>query len=207
MCESVDGHAIVCSNIAYKVIGIGDITLKLDSGYVLKLRDVRFIPEMARNLISVGELEKNGFTRKIENEMIKMFKEAMVVCKGVRRNGIYALPAKVVSSLGFHIDSINSDAIKKCHNRLAHVSVRGLKFLNDKGVFGKDYVSDIPFCDHCVLGKHHRLSFSSNVHRASRALECIHSDLWGLASNRTFSGNRYFLSIIDVFSKRVWVFL
>lgn len=207
MHESVGGHAIVCSNIAYKVVGIGDITLKLESGYVLKLRDVTFIPEMARNLISVGELEKNGFTGKIENEMIKMFKGAMMVCKGVRRNGIYALTAEVMSSSCSHLDSINSDVTQKWHNRLAHVSIKRLKFLNNKGVFGKDCVSDIPFCDHCVLGKHHRLSFSSNVHRASRVLEYIHSDLWGPATNPTFGGNRYFLSMIDDFSRRVWVFL
>ena len=69
----------------------------------------------------VGELEKNGFTGKIENEMIKMIKGAMGVCKGVRRNGIYALITKVVSILGSHIDSINLDATQKWHNRLAHV--------------------------------------------------------------------------------------
>ena len=79
--------------------------------------------------------------------------------------------------------------------------------LSDKGAFGKDFVSNIPFYDHCVLGKHHRLSFSSNVHRASRALEYIHSDLWGPASNPTSGGNRYFLSIIDDFFRRVWVIL
>ena len=68
MHESEGGHVVVCSNIVYKVIGIGDITIKLDTRYVLKLRDVRYIPKMARNLILVGELEKNGFTRKIGME-------------------------------------------------------------------------------------------------------------------------------------------
>jgi len=62
------GHAIVCSNIGYKVIGVGDITVKLDTGYVLKLKDVRYIPKMARNLISMGKLEKSDFTEKIEME-------------------------------------------------------------------------------------------------------------------------------------------
>jgi len=201
--ESEGGHAIVCSNIAYKVIGIGDISIKLNTGYALKLKDIRYIPKMSRNLILVGELEKSDLTEKIENEVLKMFKRAMVVCKGVRRNGIYVLNAKVINNLGSHIASINPDATIKWHNRLVNVSVKGLNLLSDKGAFGKDFVSDIPFCDHCVLRKHHRLSLSSNVHRASRALEYIHSDLWGLASNPTSSGNRYFLSIIDDYSRRV----
>ena len=139
--------------------------------------------------------------------MLKMIKGAMVVCKEVRRNGIYVLNAEVMSKLESHIASINPDATIKWHNRLTHVSVKGLKLLSDKGAFGKDFVFDIPFYDHCVLGKHHRLSFSFNVHRASRALEYIHSDLWGLVSNPTSGGNRYFLSMIDDYSRRVWVIL
>ena len=67
MHESKGGHAIICSNITYKVIGVGDISVKLDTSYVLKLKDVRYIPEMARNLISVGELENSDLTGKIEN--------------------------------------------------------------------------------------------------------------------------------------------
>ena len=64
------------SNIAYKVIRIWDIIVKLDTSYVLKLKDVRYILEMTRNLISLGELEKNNFTGKIENGMLKMIKKS-----------------------------------------------------------------------------------------------------------------------------------
>jgi len=68
-------------------------------------------------------------------------------------------------------------------------------------------VSDIPLCDHCVLEKHHKLLFSYSVQRATEILEYIHSDLWGPTSNPTSSGNKYFLPIIDDFSRKVWVFL
>ena len=36
MQESESGHAILCNNHAYKIAGIGDITLKFDTSYVLK---------------------------------------------------------------------------------------------------------------------------------------------------------------------------
>ena len=74
MYESEDGHAVVCSNITYKVIEVRDISVKLDTGYVLKLKEVRYIPEMVRNLISVGELEKSGLIGKIENGILKIIK-------------------------------------------------------------------------------------------------------------------------------------
>ena len=38
-------------------------------------------------------------------------------------------------------------------------------------------------------------------------LDYIHADLWGPAKEATFGGNRYFLSIIDDFSRKVWVYL
>ena len=40
---------------------------------------------MARNLISVGDLEKSGLIGKIKNGMLKMFKGAMVVCTGGKK--------------------------------------------------------------------------------------------------------------------------
>ena len=79
------------------------------------------------------------------------------------------------------------------------MSVKGLKFLNDKGFFSKDCVSNIPFYDHYVLGKYCKLSFSSSVQKATRVLEYIHLDLWGLASSPISSGNRYFLSTTNDF--------
>lgn len=35
----------------------------------------------------------------------------------------------------------------------------------------------------------------------------IHVDLWGLYSTSTFDGNKYFLTIVDDFSRMTWIFL
>lgn len=60
------------------------------------------------------------------------------------------------------------------------------------------------FCDHFVLGKHCRMSFACSTHMTSRV---FHTDLCGSRSNPTFGNNKYFLSIIDNFSRRVWIYL
>lgn len=44
--------------------GIGDISLKLDSGYVLNLKNVRHVPDLCNNLISCASLEDEGFEGK-----------------------------------------------------------------------------------------------------------------------------------------------
>ena len=54
--ESDHGHVITCDNIVYKVVGVGDITVKFENGFVHILNGVRYIPQMGRNLIFVGEL-------------------------------------------------------------------------------------------------------------------------------------------------------
>ena len=70
---------------------------------------------------------------------------------GFRRNGIHISTVEVMDGSGSYVTSINTDDIHKWHNRLAHVSVKWIKFLNNKDVFGKNCLFDIPFCDHCVL--------------------------------------------------------
>ena len=138
--ESKSGHTILCNNHAYKIARIGNITLKFDTSYVLKWHEVRYIPEIGRNLISVGALETDGFSGKIGNNMLKMIKGALVTCKGIKRNGIYVTAAEIIKNSSSSINLTNKDDTHKWHNRLAHISIKGLKLLNDKGVFGNDCV-------------------------------------------------------------------
>ncbi|XP_022899023.1 uncharacterized protein LOC111412360 [Olea europaea var. sylvestris] len=134
-----------------------------------------------------------------------MIKGALVSIKGIKKNDIYITTGEVIRDMNSSISSLKIDHTHTWHNRLAHVGVKGLKLLNKKGAFGNDCVSDLPFCDHCVLGKHHKTSFSTSVNRAKGMLEYVHSDLWGPASNPTSGGNRYFPSIIDDYTRKVTV--
>ena len=38
-------------------------------------------------------------------------------------------------------------------------------------------------------------------------LEYLHADLWGPSQMPTYGGNMYFLSIVDDFTRKVWMFL
>ena len=62
-------------------------------------------------------------------------------------------------------------------------------------------------CDDCVLGKIHRDSFDKRASwHASGPLYIVHSDLCRPLSSPCFSGCKYFLSFIDEFSRRTWVY-
>ncbi|KAI3799571.1 hypothetical protein L1987_34870 [Smallanthus sonchifolius] len=51
--------------------GIGSVSLKLLNGSTIDLNDVRYIPELKRNLISLGTLEKGGCKVSMGNGRIK----------------------------------------------------------------------------------------------------------------------------------------
>jgi len=74
-------------------------------------------------------------------------------------------------------------------------------------LLGKDKLGKLEFCEHCILGKQHRVKFNSGMHHSSRPFEYVHSDLWGPSKTLTNGGGSYFLSIIDDYSRRVWIFV
>ena len=51
--------------------------------------------------------------------------------------------------------------------------------LSFKLEFCGDPVSKLEFCEYCINGKGHRLSFKLSTQRAKEVFEYIHSDLWG----------------------------
>ena len=51
----------VANGVEAEVKAIGDLSLELVDGFVLKLSDVLYVPSLRRNLISVSRLDDNGY--------------------------------------------------------------------------------------------------------------------------------------------------
>jgi len=61
--------------------------------------------------------------------------------------------------------------------------------------------------EECVIGKQHREPFQKGKSwRARKALELVHSDLCGPITLMSNGGKRYFISLIDDFSTKTWVY-
>jgi len=63
------------------------------------------------------------------------------------------------------------------------------------------------YCDVCQRAKQTRNKFHVSDFRASHAFELIHCDLWGLYRNVSSCGASYFLTIVDDYSRVVWIYL
>ena len=90
------------------------------------------------------------------------------------------------------------------HQRLGHPSdkvVRSLPFFNKSTSFSNKA------CDICHQAKHTRTQFPLNDNRATSRLEIVHCDLWGKYHTPASCGATYFLTLIDNYSKVVWLYL
>ncbi|GFV64309.1 retrovirus-related Pol polyprotein from transposon TNT 1-94 [Trichonephila clavipes] len=136
-------------------------------------------------------------------------------------------PVEGISTLRFLPDIILYQRVKKLvfsdvtaktkngsieiwHQRFCHVnndylvktskndSVKGLPRLTDNGK---------THCIPCKLAKSKRVSFKkTGAVRSKRPLELLHVDLCGPMPTESQGGNKYFLSIIDDYSRKVTVF-
>jgi len=66
------------------VEGIGTVRVKMFDGIVRELKEVRYVPQLKRNLISVGALKMLGLVVFIRDGVLTMTKGSMVVMKGIR---------------------------------------------------------------------------------------------------------------------------
>jgi len=91
-------------------------------GVVRNLTGMRYVPQMKKNIISVGTVESKALKVAMENGMLKITKGSMVVMKGVRDINLYYLKGSTVTyALVAKLDS-NDNSTKLRHNRLGHAS-------------------------------------------------------------------------------------
>jgi Integrase core domain len=62
------------------------------------------------------------------------------------------------------------------------------------------------FYEGCVIEKQTRRSFEKSQYQAKWSLELIHTDICGLITPGSFNGKRYFITFIDDFFRKCWVY-
>jgi hypothetical protein len=56
-------------------------------------------------------------------------------------------------------------------------------------------------CKHCQIGKQTRVSFKTKEDSTRKPLEIIHTDLCGPTKTKSIYGEKYFMSIIDDYTR------
>ena len=58
----VGGRVLMGNSVAYKVVGIDIIQIKMHDGIVRTITNARHVPKLKKNLFSLATLDSNGYT-------------------------------------------------------------------------------------------------------------------------------------------------
>jgi hypothetical protein len=101
----------------------------------------------------------------------------------------------------------NDNLCELWHKRMGHLHHRALPIL-------REIVTGLPefsieqhgVCRGCMLGKHAKAAFPSSEHRSKGILDLVHSDVCGPMSVASIIGSMYYVSFIDDFSRKTWIY-
>jgi transposase InsO family protein len=191
----------------YPIKGVGESNYKLDSGTPMKMKDVLYVPGLTKNLLSISALEKKDFrVAFIYGEVLmwakgKTMEEAIVI--GKEEGGLYKLKGHSEATMTHSIEN----PCELWHRRLAHINYKALPYVS-KAITGLPElrVDHEGVCNGCAQGKNIKNPFSKRDSKAEGVLELIHSDVCGPMPSFSISGYEYYVSFIDDYSRKTWVY-
>uniref|UniRef100_A0A2N9EMG6 CCHC-type domain-containing protein n=1 Tax=Fagus sylvatica TaxID=28930 RepID=A0A2N9EMG6_FAGSY len=92
------------------------------------------------------------------------------------------------------------------HMRLGHISERGMRELHKRNLLTGIKSCKLDFCKYCIMGKQCRVRFKTATHKTKGILDYVHSDIWGPVRTPSKGGAQYFMSFIDDYSRKAWVY-
>ncbi|KAK2459095.1 putative mitochondrial protein [Trifolium repens] len=202
----------------------------------LYLHNVLYSPDFKLNLISVAKLSQSLFcvVHFYANKcVIQDMKSKRTIGLGDHVDGLYKLtlhqsssttttsinhtnstdsttPLDCFSNLSCNNDSstINKHIIPSSalwHFRFGHLSNNRLSKMTS--LYPSISCDNKAICDVCHFAKQKKLPYLSSKSHAQSKFELLHFDIWGPLAVPSIHGHKYFLTIVDDFSRFVWIIL
>ncbi|XP_071714161.1 uncharacterized protein [Rutidosis leptorrhynchoides] len=188
-----------------KVVKIGN--LKISNNVILY--DVLVVPEYCVSLLLVHKLSKDSkLTISFDENkcFIQDLKAMTTVGTGSQSGGLYLFDDHDLNVVGLSCNvCVHFVSSQLWQARLGHPSVQVLKVLKQK-LNLKDIQENCP-CDICHKAKQVREPFPLSDHKSQELGDLIHLDLWGPFKIQSRDGYKYFLTIVDDFSRGVCIYL
>ena len=195
-------------NSRIQIKGRGEIEVNQKDGSIFCLGNILFVPKLEANILSLGRLDEEGYQMIMGEGKLTIFNpNGHLFAEVYRSKGrLYLLKLSIVDQCLIMTEATPEDWI--WHSRFGHLNFRTLKEMSTKkSVEGLPPINITnKLCQNCIAGKHHRTSFpKKSAFRETEPLELIHMDICGSITLSTLGGSRYFLLIIDDFSRLTWV--
>jgi hypothetical protein len=165
------------------------------------------VPAFSFNLISASKLTKfSSYCLIILADFcfIQNLLTWRMIGVGRERGGLFHLLNKPVFSSISSVPSAQSFSVKTISSDVWHFRL-GIKLLSQ-------YDSSITVdsnncCTICSLAKQHRLPFLVSHSLSNKFFDLLHCDIWGHFTTDSLHGVKYFLTIVDDYSRFTWVHL
>jgi hypothetical protein len=121
----------------------------------------------------------------------------------VREGNLYRLQGEPIRALVHNRDNL----CELWHKRMEHLHHKVLTIIREIVIgFLEFNIEQHGVCIGCTLGKHVKASFPSNEHRSKGILDLVHSDVCGPMSIASITRSMYYVSFIDNFSCKTWIY-
>lgn len=208
------GSLCVANGKTIAVHGKGTVKFHLPNGQKVRLGEVLYVEGAKENLLSLDLLLKNGIEHRCTiKENYSFTRNGQVIAKGIRIGRASYLDWVQDEKWLFTTDSARlTSEVNEQHiyyRRLGHPGrVRFNDTMDQMG--GKDLKlekanGECGKCEICVKAKKIQIQNHGAVPRSTEPLRKVHMDFWGPRDG--FDDGRYYLSLIDDYSRYSWLFV
>ena len=180
----------------------GEGTIKIEkfvdgAWYPSKIKKVLYIPQMKKNLFSVGQCTSRGHEVFFSGDRVEIRNRGKIVAFGVKQeNQIFRMLFRVRHAEKVDEANVAKTGLQVWHERFGHVNGNAMRELVKKGlVEGVELpkTGDV-FCDMCQIGKSRRQAFrNERVRAAMKPGKVIHTDVCGPMNVESQGGARFLL--------------
>lgn len=202
--------AVAKNNNYMEATGVGLIKVISDINGKEKMctiKNVFYVPNLRRNLLSVKRLEMSNIDVVFSKGTVSLYHNNYLIGLG-HRNNLYEINFDIIKNESFQVQ-VENEILNLWHKRYGHIC-KGYfdKLVKNNMVdgIGEINLNKIEFCESCIKGKMSRLNFGTR-RRANRVLEIIHTDVTGPLTPIAYNGARYFVTFIDDYTNFVCVYV
>uniref|UniRef100_A0ACD5ZRV2 Uncharacterized protein n=1 Tax=Avena sativa TaxID=4498 RepID=A0ACD5ZRV2_AVESA len=138
------------------IVGVGSVKIRTHYGVTRTLSEVKHIPSMARNLISLSTMDVDGYKYADGHRVLKVSKGSLIHMIGDMNSAkLYVLRGSTLPGIAAVVTSNDSDDCGKTHlwqMRLGHMSKQGMAELVKRELIDGCNLSKFEFCEHCIFG-------------------------------------------------------
>ncbi|MCO5547100.1 hypothetical protein L7F22_000542 [Adiantum nelumboides] len=204
---------------SHPIVHTGNVPLSTRNGKEKYLANVLHVPNITKNLVSIGQMVEQGLLVKFNGDGLyveEYKKNGKLVAQGKKVGRMFTLNVNMpeMNATMFAQGTGVVADVEIWHKRIGHTNVQRLKLMQSKEL-ETSLPTGLPqfrvfemqqVCAACQLGKQARNFFPQERHVSKNLLEVIHFDVWGSAKNTSMGGCRFYVTFIDDCSHKVWVY-